>query len=81
MGVFDLTYLVDNGRLAAGWATESLPGCQLIYWLEDQDYSVLTPEGDFLGWGETPEEALSSARNLMTHRARVRDGIIPARVC
>ena len=77
---FDLDYLVDNGRLR-GWLTDYEPGCRLAHWTEDNDYSVLDQNNKPLGWGETPDEAISQARYILTKRRREHDGVIPAKVC
>lgn len=50
-------------------------------WTDDNDYSVLGPDGKPLGWGETKEEAIDNARAMLTERRRKADGVVPAKVC
>lgn len=74
--VFDLDYLVDNGK-RAGWLTDYEPGCKLVQWLDDNSYSVLDASGKPLGWGDTADDAFQDARCILTNRRRECDGVIP----
>jgi hypothetical protein len=77
--MFDLDYLRDNGTLR-NWPTLEEPGCRLVRWADDGDYSVLAADGKPLGWGETESDAVDSARCYLTERRRKADGVVPARV-
>ncbi len=77
---FDLDYLVDNGR-AYGWQTDYAQGVVLVREQDDElsevSYAVLDADNKPIGWGEDEDDAIRTARRILTDRRRLADGVTP----